>query len=63
MMLGKLHASLKGYPLPLDMSDKRLASFSAGNMIAQYDTLIDIANAAVFRLLNIGYAVSLLLYG
>lgn len=44
-MLGKLHASLKDYPLPLDMSDKYLASFSAGNMIAQYDTLIDIAKS------------------
>ena len=42
-MLGKLHASLKDYSLPLDLSGKWLASFSAGNMTAQYDTLIDIA--------------------
>lgn len=42
-MLGKLHNSLKDYYLPIDMSDKWLASFSAEKVMAQYDTLIDIA--------------------
>lgn len=42
-MLGKLHQALKNYSLPVDMSDKWLASFSANNMIEQYDALIEIA--------------------
>ena len=46
-MLGRLHQVLKDYPLPIDMSDKWLASFSAENMIAQYDTLIKIAESKV----------------
>ena len=46
-MLGRLHQILKDYPLPIDMSDKWLASFSAENMIAQYDTLIKIAESKV----------------
>ena len=44
-MLGRLHQALKEYPLPIDMSDKWLASFSAENMIAQYDALIKIAES------------------
>ena len=44
-MLGKLHQVLKNYPLPIAMSDKWLASFSAENMIAQYDALIKIAES------------------
>ena len=44
-MLGRLHQALKDYPLPIDMSDKWLASFSAKNMIAQYDALIKIAES------------------
>lgn len=46
-MLGRLHQILKDYPLPIDMSDKWLASFSAENMIAQYDALIKIAESKV----------------
>lgn len=46
-MLGRLHQVLKDYPLPIDMSDKWLASFSAENMIAQYDALIKIAENKV----------------
>jgi hypothetical protein len=46
-MLGRLHQALKDYPLPIDMSDKWLASFSAENMIAQYDALIKIAESKV----------------
>ncbi len=46
-MLGRLHQTLKDYPLPIDMSDKWLASFSAENMIAQYDSLIKIAESQV----------------
>ena len=46
-MLGRLHQTLKDYPLPIDMSDKWLASFSAENMIAQYDTLIKVAESKV----------------
>lgn len=46
-MLGRLHQVLKDYPLPIDMSDKWLASFSAENMIAQYDALIKIAESKV----------------
>ncbi len=46
-MLGRLHQALKEYPLPIDMSDKWLASFSAENMIAQYDALIKIAESKV----------------
>lgn len=42
-MLGKLHQVLKNYPLPIDMSDKWLASFSANNTIEQYDALIKLA--------------------
>lgn len=44
-MLGRLHQALKDYPLPIDMSDKWLSSFSAENMIAQYDALIKIAES------------------
>lgn len=44
-MLGRLHQVLKDYPLPIDMSDKWLTSFSAENMIAQYDALIKIAES------------------
>ncbi len=44
-MLGRLHQALKDYPLPIDMSDKWLASFSAENMIAQYDALLKIAES------------------
>ncbi len=46
-MLGRLHQTLKDYPLPIDMSDKWLTSFSAENMIAQYDALIKIAESKV----------------
>ncbi|MBE6568800.1 MAG: hypothetical protein E7658_01110 [Ruminococcaceae bacterium] len=46
-MLGRLHQALKDYPLPIDMSDKWLASFSPENMIAQYDALIKIAESKV----------------
>ena len=46
-MLGRLHQVLKDYPLPIDMSDKWLASFSAENMITQYDALIKIAESKV----------------
>ncbi len=46
-MLGKIHQILNDYPLPIDMSDKWLASFSAENMIAQYDALIKIAENKV----------------
>jgi len=46
-MLGRLHQTLKDYPLPIDMSDKWLASFSAENLIAQYDALIKIAESKV----------------
>lgn len=46
-MLGRLHHTLKNYSLPLDMSDKWLASFSAENMMAQYDALIKIAESKV----------------
>lgn len=42
-MLGKLHRALKEYPLPVDMSDQWLESFSADNLISQYDSLIQIA--------------------
>lgn len=42
-MLGKLHQALKNYPLSINMADKWLSSFSAENMIAQYDALIKIA--------------------
>ena len=42
-MLGKLHQALKNYPLPIDMSDQWLASFSTEKMTAQYDDLIKIA--------------------
>ncbi len=44
-MLGRLHQALKNYPLPIDMSDEWLASFSAENMMAQYETLIKIAES------------------
>ena len=44
-MLGKLHRALKNYPLPAGMDDKWLDSFSAGNMTAQYDDLIKIAES------------------
>ena len=44
-MLGRLHHALKDYPLPVNMSDKWLDSFSAGNMITQYDSLIEIAES------------------
>ena len=44
-MLGRIHQALKDYPLPIDMSDKWLASFSAENMVAQYDALIKIAES------------------
>lgn len=46
-MLGRLHQALKDYPLPMDMSDKWTASFSAENIIAQYDALIKIAEHRV----------------
>ncbi|MBR4865803.1 MAG: phosphotransferase [Clostridia bacterium] len=42
-MLGKLHRALKNYPLPVDMSDKWLESFSADDLVSQYDSLIQIA--------------------
>lgn len=42
-MLGKLHHALKDYPLPIDMSDTWLASFSTDKLIEQYDTLIKVA--------------------
>lgn len=44
-MLGRLHQVLKDYPLPIDMSDKWLSSFSAENLTTQYDTLIKIAES------------------
>ncbi len=42
-MLGKLHCALKGYPLPVDMSDEWLTSFSSEKVIKEYDSLIEIA--------------------
>jgi len=44
-MLGKLHQVLKNYPLLIDMSDEWLASFSANDLIAQYDALIQMASS------------------
>ena len=44
-MLGRLHQTLKGYSLPINMSDKWLSSFSAENLIAQYEDLIQIAES------------------
>ena len=42
-MLGKLHYVMKDYPLPKDMGTEWLASYSADAMIAQYDTLLAVA--------------------
>ena len=42
-MLGKLHYVLRDYPLPIDMSDEWLNSFSSDKVIAEYDALIGIA--------------------
>lgn len=42
-MLGKLHYVLRDYPLPIDMSDEWLNSFSSDKVIAEYDALIEIA--------------------
>ena len=46
-MLGKLHRALKEYPLPIDMSDEWLDSFSAEKVMQQYDALIKIAEGKV----------------
>ena len=39
-MLGRLHQVLKTYPLPVDMSEKWTAGFSAENVMVQYDALM-----------------------
>lgn len=44
-MLGRLHRTLRNYPLPAKMDGKWLGSFSAGDMTAKYDALIKIAES------------------
>ena len=44
-MLGKLHYVLRDYPLPIDMSDDWLNSFSPEKAIFEYDSLIEIAKS------------------
>ena len=39
-MLGKLHCALKNYPLPEDMGESWLASYSVDSLTTQYDKLL-----------------------
>lgn len=43
--LGKLHQTLRGYRLPVDMGKKWLSSFSAQRSISQYDDLLRVLEA------------------
>lgn len=43
-MLGKLHFTMRDYPLPTDMGEKWLASYSADILIEQYDVLLEEVN-------------------